>query len=226
MAPQVFRNRTEAGRALARLLAGFARRSDVLVLALPRGGVPVAFEVAEALHAPLDVFIVRKLGAPGQPEYAMGALASGGLRVLNENVVRLLDIAQAEIDAVVEAEQRELERREQLYRDALPPLDVRNRTVILVDDGLATGSTMAAAVKALRRLQPLYIAVAVPTAPADTCEALRAEADTVICATTPEPFRAVGLWYEDFAQTTDDEVRELLARARRDAARARPGETR
>lgn len=226
MAHQVFRNRTEAGQVLARLLAGFARRPDVLVLALPRGGVPVAFEVAKALHAPLDVFIVRKLGVPGQEEYAMGALASGGLRVVNENVVRLLDIAQADIDAVVEAEQRELERRELLYRDALPPLDVRGRTVILVDDGLATGSTMLAAVKALRRQQPLYIAVAVPTAAADTCEALRADADTVICATTPEPFRAVGLWYEDFSQTTDEEVRELLARARRDAARERPGESR
>lgn len=214
MPNQVFRDRTHAGQALARLLAGFARRDDVLVLALPRGGVPVAFEVAEALQLPLDVFVVRKLGVPGHEEYAMGALASGGVRVLNENVVRLLDVPQACVDAVIEAEQRELERREQIYRDALPPLDVRGRTVILVDDGLATGSTMLAAVKALRKQAPARIVVAVPTAAADTCNALRSDADEVICATTPEPFRAVGLWYEDFSQTSDDEVRELLARAR------------
>ena len=217
MANQVFRNRTEAGRVLARLLASFANRPDVLVLGLPRGGVPVAFEVAQALHVPLDVFIVRKLGVPGHEEYAMGALASGGVRVVNEHVLRLLDIAQADVEAVIRSEQRELERREHLYRDALPPVDVRGRTAILVDDGLATGSTMLAAVKALRQQRPACIVVAVPTAAADTCETLRSEADQVICATTPEPFRAVGLWYEDFSQTSDDEVRELLARAQHDA---------
>jgi predicted phosphoribosyltransferase len=218
MNAQVFRDRTDAGRALARTLSGFANRPDVLVLALPRGGVPVAFEVAQALHAPLDVFIVRKLGVPGHEEYAMGALASGGVLVLNENVVRMLDIPEAAVESVVRSEQRELDRREQLYRAGMPPLDVRGRTVLLVDDGLATGSTMLAAVKALRRQQPARIAAAVPTAAAETCEALRSEADEVICASTPEPFRAVGLWYEDFSQTSDDEVRELLARARREAA--------
>ena len=218
MADQVFRNRTEAGRALARVLAGFADRPDVIVLALPRGGVPVAFEVAEALHLPLDVFIVRKLGVPGREEYAMGALASGGEQVINEKVLRLLDIPQHAVDAVIESEQRELERRERLYRDGRAPIDVRGRTVILVDDGLATGSTMFAAVKALRRQQPAHVAVAVPAAAADTSEALKKEADAVICVAMPEPFRAVGLWYEDFSQTSDEEVCELLARARRDAS--------
>jgi predicted phosphoribosyltransferase len=218
MVDQVFRDRSHAGQVLARSLAGFANRPDVLVLGLPRGGVPVAFEVAEALHAPLDVFVVRKLGVPGNEEYAMGALASGGVRVINEDVVRMLDIPQAAIEAAVRSEQRELERRERQYRDALPPVDVQGRTVILVDDGLATGSTMLAAVKALRKQQPAHIAVAVPTAAADTCEALRREADTVFCATTPEPYHAVGFWYEDFSQTSDDEVRELLARAHHDTA--------
>ncbi len=214
MANQVFRDRRHAGEVLAHSLERFANRSDVLVLALPRGGVPVGFEVAEALRAPLDVFIVRKLGVPGHEEYAMGALASGNVRVLNDEVVRMLDIPAAAIEAVVRAEQRELERRELLYRDQRPPPDVRGRTVILVDDGLATGSTMLAAVRALRRQQPARLVVAVPTAAADTCEALRSEADEVICASTPEPFRAVGLWYHDFSQTSDDEVRALLARAR------------
>jgi predicted phosphoribosyltransferase len=218
MAGQVFRDRRHAGQALALGLERFADRADVLVLALPRGGVPVGFEVAEALRAPLDVFIVRKLGIPGHEEYAMGALASGNLRVLNDEVVRLLDIPAAAIEAVVGTEQRELERREHLYRDERPPPDVHGRTVILVDDGLATGSTMRAAVRALRRQQPARLVVAVPTAAADTCQALRSEADEVICASTPEPFRAVGRWYQDFSQTSDDEVRALLARARHAAA--------
>jgi putative phosphoribosyl transferase len=218
MAAVVFRDRRHAGRALAQVLTAYANRPDVIVLALPRGGVPVAFEVAEALHSPLDVFIVRKLGVPGHEEYAMGALASGGVRVLNKNVMRILDIPDTAVETVTRSEQRELERRERLYRGDRPAPDVHGRTVILVDDGLATGSTMLAAVKALHTQHPGRIVVAVPTASAETCEDLRSEADEVICATTPEPFRAVGLWYEDFSQTSDEEVRELLARARHDAA--------
>ena len=205
---------------LAQVLVGYANRSDVIVLALPRGGVPVAYEVAKALHAPLDVFVVRKLGVPGHEEYAMGAIASGGVRVLNDEVVRRLGIPDAAVDAVTRYEQGELERRERLYRAGRPPPDARGRTVILVDDGLATGSTMLAAVRALRAQQPARIVVAVPTAAAETCAQLRSEADEVVCATTPEPFRAVGMWYDDFSQTSDEEVRELLARAEQDAAHA------
>ena len=212
----VFRDRRDAGRALAKVLAGYAKRPDVTVLALPRGGVPVGFEVARALHAPLDVFIVRKLGVPGHEEYAMGAIASGGVRVVNERAVRLLDIDDATLEAVIRSEQQELERRERLYRDDLPPPDVRGRAALLVDDGLATGSTMLAAVRALHTRRPERIVVAVPIAAAETCEQLRSDADEVICASTPELFRAVGLWYEDFSQTSDDEVRDLLARSRRD----------
>ncbi len=189
-----FRDRTEAGRRLAEQLTAYAERPDVLVLALPRGGVPVAYEVARALRAPLDVFLVRKLGVPGYEELAMGA---------PDHV----------IEAVAEAEQQELARRERLYRGDRPLPDVRHRTVILVDDGLATGATMQAAIKALRALQPARIVVAVPTGSPETCEQLKAQADDVICAITPEPFHAVGLWYEDFTQTTDEEVRDLLARA-------------
>jgi predicted phosphoribosyltransferase len=216
----VFHDRRHAGRVLASVLGGYRQRSDVLVLALPRGGVPVGFEVAEALHAPLEVFIVRKLGAPGHEEYAIGAIASGGVRVLNQNVLRLLHLDEATVEAITRSEQRELERREQLYRGERPAPEVRGRTVILVDDGLATGQTMLAAIKALKTQRPQRLVVAVPTAAADTCEDLRAEADDVICASTPEPFRAVGLWYEDFSQTSDEEVRELLARAQADAAHA------
>jgi len=214
----VFRDRQDAGRALATALAGFAKRADVLVLALPRGGVPVGYEVARALQVPLDVFIVRKLGVPGHEEYAMGAIAAGGLRVLNESVVRMLDIRASDIEAIVDVEQRELERRERLYRNGRPPPDVRGHSVILVDDGLATGSTMLAAVRALRTLAPARTIVAVPTAAAETCDELRREADEVVCLSTPEPFRAVGLWYADFSQTSDDEVRDLLERARTAAA--------
>jgi erythromycin esterase-like protein/predicted phosphoribosyltransferase len=212
MTPQVFRDRNEAGRLLATQLAAYTNRLDVLVLALPRGGVPVAYEVARALNAPLDVFIVRKLGVPGHEELAMGAVATGGARVLNDRIVRALRIPDYVIDAVTAQEQQELRRRERLYRGSRPPPDVRGRTAILVDDGLATGATMQAAIKALRQLQPARIVVAVPTASPETCEALRAEVDEVICAITPEPFHAVGLWYEDFSQTTDEEVRDLLAR--------------
>ena len=212
MQPQRFRNRTDAGRRLAEKLAAYANRPDVLVLALPRGGVPVGCEVARALGAPLDVFLVRKLGVPGYEELAMGAVATGGVRVLNDEIVRRLGISEHEIDAAVARELQELARRERLFRGDRPPPDVAGRTVILVDDGLATGATMRAAIRALRQQQPAHIVVAVPTASPDTCEALKAEADDVICAMTPEPFFAVGHWYEDFTQTTDDEVRELLAR--------------
>lgn len=208
----VFRNRREAGRQLAVRLAAYANRPDVLVLALPRGGVPVAYEVARALNAPMDVFLVRKLGVPGYEELAMGAIATGGVRVLNEDVVRGLDIPDYVIDAVAAREQEELERRERAYRDGRPPPDIRGRIVTLVDDGLATGATMQAAVKALRQQQPARIIVAVPTAAAETCERLKAEADEVICAMTPQPFYGVGRWYDDFSQTTDEEVRDLLAR--------------
>jgi predicted phosphoribosyltransferase len=212
MRPQRFRNRTDAGRQLAEKLAAYPDRPDVLVLALPRGGVPVGYEVARALGAPLDVFLVRKLGVPRYEELAMGAVATGGVRVLNDEIVRGLGISEYEIDAVVARELQELARRERLYRGDRPPPDVAGRTVILVDDGLATGATMRAAVVALRQQKPARIVVAVPTASPDTCEALKAEADDVVCAITPEPFFAVGHWYEDFTQTTDDEVRELLAR--------------
>ncbi len=209
--PVPFRDRREAGRQLAARLSAYANRPDVLVLALPRGGVPVAYEVARALGAPLDIFVVRKLGVPGYEELAMGAVATGGVRVLNDEVVRGLGIPDYVIDAVAAREQLELARRERLYRGGRLPPDVRGRTVILVDDGLATGATMHAAVRALRAQQPARIVVAIPTASPQTCEELKAEADDVICTITPEPFQAVGRWYEDFSQTTDEEVRDLLA---------------
>jgi putative phosphoribosyl transferase len=213
MSCERFRDRVEAGRCLAERLSAYADRPEVIVLALPRGGVPVGFEVARALRAPLDVFLVRKLGVPGRKELAMGAIASGGVRLLNEDVVQVLKIPESVIDAVADEEQRELERRERLYRDDRPPPAVRGRTVILIDDGLATGSSMRAAVAALRRLEPARIVVAVPVAASATCQELQAEVDEVVCARTPEPFYAVGLWYEDFSQTTDEEVHNLLARA-------------
>ncbi len=213
MTPPYFRDRSEAGRLLAAKLTAYANRPDVLVLALPRGGVPVAYEVARALDAPLDVFLVRKLGVPGYEELAMGAVATGGVSVLNDQLVRALQIPDYVIDAVAAWEQNELARRERVYRDDRPQPDVRGRTVILVDDGLATGSTMLAAVKALRQRQPARIVVAVPTASPVTCAEMRNEADDVVCAITPEPFYSVGLWYQDFSQTTDEEVRELLARS-------------
>jgi putative phosphoribosyl transferase len=208
-----FKDRTEAGRLLAGRLKAYADRPGVLVLALPRGGVPVAYEVARALNAPLDIFLVRKLGVPGHEELAMGAIASGGVRVLNENVVRPLRIPGEVIDAVAADEQKELERRERAYRGDSPAAEVRGHTVILIDDGLATGSTMRAAVAALRQQQPDRIVVGVPTAAPETCDEFRAEVDEIVCAITPEPFYAVGLWYEDFSQTTDEEVRDLLGRA-------------
>jgi predicted phosphoribosyltransferase len=207
-----FRNRSEAGRLLAARLAAYANRPDVIVLALPRGGVPVGYEVARALDVPLDVFLVRKLGVPGHEEFALGAIASGGVRVINQDVVRGLRIPPDKVDAIAAREQQELERQERLYRGDRPPPDVRGRTVILVDDGLATGATMHAAVTALRQEGAGRVVVAVPIAPPDTCEQLREEVDDIVCAVTPEPFYAVGLWYEAFPQTSDDEVRDLLAR--------------
>ena len=215
-----FEDRTEAGRVLAKKLKAYANRPDVVVLALPRGGVPVAFEVARSLNAPLDVFLVRKLGVPGHPELAMGAIASGGVRVLNEDVVDYLRIPDETIDAVAAEEHKELNRRERAYRGYAGPPVVRGRTVILVDDGLATGSSMRAAVTALREQQPARIIVAVPVAARATCDEFRSQVDEIVCAITPEPFRAVGLWYEDFSQTTDEEVRDLLARAMRERAAA------
>ena len=209
----IYRDRIEAGERLASRLADYADRADVLVLALPRGGVPVAFEVAEALRAPLDIFLVRKLGVPGHEELAMGAIATGGVRVLNEGVVDYLRIPGEVIDAVAADELRELERRERAYRGDRPAPDVRGKTVILVDDGLATGSTMRAAAAALRRQQPARIVVAVPVSAPQTCDEYRMGVDEIICAVTPESFQAVGLWYKDFSQTTDEEVRDLLARA-------------
>src|SRR5258706_8025702 len=209
---KIYRDRSEAGRELATKLTAYAHRQDVLVLALPRGGVPVGYEVASALGAPLDVFVVRKLGVPGHEELAMGAVATGGVRVLNDQLVERLGIPEPMIDAVAAREQQELARRERLYRGGRPPPDVRGRTVILVDDGLATGATMHAAIQALRQQNPARIVVAVPTASAETCEEMKTVADDVICASTPEPFEAVGLWYQDFSQTSDEEVRDLLAR--------------
>ena len=226
MEPERFRNRNEAGRLLANKLTAYANRPDVLVLALPRGGVPVAYEVARALGAPLDVFVVRKLGVPGHEELAMGAIATGGVRFLNDQIVQRLRIPEYIVDAVAAREQPELRRRERLYRGGRPPPQVRGRTVILVDDGLATGATMRAAIMALRQLQPARIVVAIPTGSPETCEELKAEVDEVVCAITPDSFLAVGHWYEDFSQTTDEEVRDLLARRQQpEAAQTSKGTT-
>lgn len=212
-----FRNRVDAGRQLAAQLTEYAGRSDVLVLALPRGGVPVAFEVAMALRAPLDVFLVRKLGVPGHPELAMGAIAAGGVEVLSENLIRDLAIPPALVQQVAVRERLELERRDRLFRGNRPPLILRDRTIILVDDGLATGSTMEAAIVALRSQLPAKIVVAVPVGARETCERIGRLAGRIVCLSTPEPFNAVGLWYEEFIQTTDEEVTRLLAAAQKTA---------
>jgi putative phosphoribosyl transferase len=206
-----FRDRAEAGRALAHALSRYAGRDDVVVLALPRGGVPVGYEVAKELGAPLDVFLVRKLGVPGHEELAMGAIASGGVLVLDESVVRWLDINEGQIQKTLARELDELRRREAAYREGRPLPDLKGKTVILVDDGLATGASMKAAARAVRRHEPARIVIAVPVASRATCDRFREEVDEVLCAITPEPFYAVGNWYEDFSQTSDHEVRELLA---------------
>lgn len=211
-----YRDRSDAGRRLAARLQDYAGRPDVVVLALPRGGVPVAFEVARALRVPLDVFVVRKLGLPAHPELAMGAIASGGVRVLDRAAVTRFGVTDEQLAAVAANEERELERRERRYRDGLPSPDLQGKTVILVDDGLATGSTMAAAASAIAAQRPARLVVAVPVAALETCRAFRDIVDEIICGATPDPFVAVGLWYEDFSQTSDDEVHELLARAARE----------
>jgi len=209
-----FADRRDAGRVLASRLQKYAGRDDVVVLALPRGGVPVGYEVASALGASLDVFLVRKLGTPGHRELAMGAIASGGVRMLNQDVLSHLGIPQDIIDLVIESEQRELERRESEYRKNHPPLKLRGQTVIVVDDGLATGSSMHAAVTAIRQKQPKKIIVAVPVGARDTCQSFQNEVDTIaICAITPESFQSVGAWYANFAPTTDDEMRKCLDRS-------------
>lgn len=207
----VFADRRAAGRALAERLQRFSRRNDVVVLGLPRGGLPVADEVAKALGAPLDVFVVRKLGLPGHEELAMGAIASGGVRVLNDDVVAWSQPPVEALEAVTRSERAELERRELAYRGGRSIAPVAGRVVILVDDGLATGSTMRAAVLAVRKLEPARVIVAAPVGARETCETLGRIADEVVCARTPEPFQAVGLWYRDFSQTTDEEVRQILA---------------
>jgi putative phosphoribosyl transferase len=220
---RAFPNRTEAGRLLAKKLVKYAGRDDVIVLGLPRGGVPVAFEVAQRLGAPLDVFIVRKLGVPGFEELAVGAIASGGVRVLNEDVMRALPNADELIESVTERETVELDRREQTYRNGRAAPELRDRIVILVDDGLATGATMRAAVKALRQRGVARIVVAVPVGPPDTCREFEDAADETVCASMPEFFQAVGQYYEDFSQTSDEEVRELLARAAQERSAAAAG---
>jgi len=210
---EAFTDRRHAGRVLASRLTKYAGRDDVIVLALPRGGVPVAYEVASALNAPMDVFLVRKLGTPGHRELAMGAIASGGVRVVNEDVVRWYGISEAAIDRIAREEQEELERRERAYRDDRPAPDLTNKIVVLIDDGLATGSTMRAAVKAVRARHPARVVIAVPVGAPQTCAELAVSADEVICARMPEPFSAVGQWYLNFEQTDDAEVRELLQKS-------------
>jgi putative phosphoribosyl transferase len=208
-----FNDRADAGRKLAKRLTEYANRPDVLILALPRGGVPVAFEVAKELNVKMDVFIVRKLGVPGNEELAMGAISSDNIRVLNEDVIRAFQIPQKIIEEVAENEFKELERRERIYRGNRPKPNISGSTVILIDDGLATGATMRAAVEAVKTKSPSKVVIAVPTAAPDTCSSLGNEVDKIICVATPEPFYGVGAWYEDFSQTTDREVCELLSRA-------------
>jgi putative phosphoribosyl transferase len=208
-----FKDRADGGKKLAQELSHYGGRSDVVVLGLPRGGVPVAYEVAKELEAPLDVFIVRKLGVPGHEELAMGAIASGGVRVLNDEVVKGVNVSEDDVDRVATKEQQELERRESAYRGERPGIALEDKTVLLVDDGLATGASMRAAVKGLREHNPKKIVVAVPTAPPETCEAFSDLADETVCLETPTPFMGVGAWYEDFPQTKDEEVKDILEKA-------------
>lgn len=222
----IFLDRREAGRELAARLVDYRGRDDAIVLALPRGGVPVAFEVAAALRLPMDVLVVRKLGVPGHDEFGFGSIASGGIRYVNDSVVRSIGLSQFIIDNVVEKEERELARRERLYRGDRPAPDLRNKVVIIVDDGLATGSTMRAAVRAVHTQSPAKIIAAAPVCAAETQESIGREVDTwCICAVTPEPFYAVGMWYRDFSQTTDEEVRSLLDRSRAALSPAKKGAT-
>ncbi|MGB6054349.1 MAG: phosphoribosyltransferase [Burkholderiaceae bacterium] len=219
--PQIFQDRRQAGHLLAQRLTGYAGRADVVVLALPRGGVPVGFCVAQALGAPLDVLIVRKLGVPGHEEYAMGAIAAGGLCVLQHEVLQQLRIDSETVEAAQRRALQEIERRRQLYRPG-PPLPLRGRCVIVVDDGLATGATMQAAVQVLRQAQPARIVAAVPVAATEACEALATQVDELVCLATPEPFQAVSLWYRHFDQTSDDEVVRLLQQAASASGRPAP----
>ncbi len=212
-----FTNRTEAGRRLAKRLAAYANRGDVIVLGVPRGGVPVAFEVASELKAPLDVFVLRKLGVPGHEELAFGAIASGGVRILDSEIVEALRLSDFEIAMVTAREKEELERRERAYRGWQPPLDVKGEAVILVDDGIATGSSMRAGISALRQMKPARLVIAIPVAPLSTCNRLRAEVDELVCVYTPDSFYAIGQFYDDFSQVTDEEVSDLLQRASRPA---------
>lgn len=213
-----FANRTVAGRELAKRLAAYANRDDVIVLAIPRGGLQVALEVALQLKAPLDVFVLRKLGVPGQEELAFGAIASGGVRVLDPEVVGGVGLSDQQIESVTAQERQELERRESAYRAGMPPLNVKGRIVILVDDGIATGSSMRAAIAALRKMNPSSIVVAIPVAPATTCARMKAEVDNIVCVHMPRSFFAVGQFYEDFAQVTDEQVKSLLREAASDLA--------
>jgi putative phosphoribosyl transferase len=212
----IFADRADAGRQLAHRLRSYADRDDVIVLGAPRGGIPVAFEVARALRAPLDVFVLRKLGVPGHEELAFGAIASGGTRILDRNTVGALGLSGWDIERVTRVEQKELERRERAYRGARSPLNVSGLTVILVDDGIATGSSMRAAIRALRQMNPAALILATPVAPAATCDRLRAEVDELICLETPEPFYGVGQFYDDFSQVSDEEVTRFLERASRE----------
>jgi putative phosphoribosyl transferase len=212
-APMVFNDRTEAGRVLASKLTKYKNDPNTVVLALPRGGVPVAYEIGKALGLPIDAFVVRKLGVPGHEEFAMGAIASGDVRYINQNVIGQLHIPREVVNAVSRKEQEELRRREQLYRGHRRPVEVSGKTVILVDDGLATGASMRAAITALKQHKPGRIVVAVPAAAPDICREVGEQVDEIICAVTPDPFYAVGLWYRQFSQTTDEEVRDLLSRA-------------
>ena len=217
----LFRDRAEAGRTLAELITRSSHDPESLVLALPRGGVPVGYELARALQTELDIFLVRKLGLPGQEELAIGAIASGGVRVLNRALIEEVQLSHKLIDQITAREERELKRREELYRQGRPALPVRNRNVILVDDGLATGATMKAASQALRLQEPKRIVVAAPVAAEHTCDEFRGDVDEIICAYTPAPFIGVGMWYEDFSQTTDEEVQQLLRLAERETPNQR-----
>jgi len=215
----VFLNRTDAGQKLAHELRRYANRHDVIVLGIPRGGVPVAFEVAKALKAPLDIFLSRKLGVPGQEELAFGALATGGVRVLDRELIAELNISQGEIEEITETVGRELRRRERVYRGTRPPLEVERKTVILVDDGIATGSSILAAITALREMRPARLVVATPVAPLHTCNRLRAQVDDLVCVYAPEFFYAIGQFYEDFSQVADEEVTDLIHKANEPALR-------